>query len=59
MKRYLTGTYRTFEGYEFRPFRNGKKKFGEVVARKRNDGNGMNCLLIYEECPENTTSREP
>ena len=45
----LTGTYRTFDGYQFRPFSNGGKKFGAVVARKRNDGNGMNCLLIYEE----------
>ena len=22
---------------------------GAVVARKRNDGNGMNCLIVYEE----------
>lgn len=46
MHKYLPGTYRTFYGYEFRPFRNrggGEVcKFGAVVARKRNDGNGMN-----------------
>lgn len=33
----LAGTYRTFSGYEFRPFSNGGRKFGAVVARKRND----------------------
>lgn len=32
-----------------RPFSNGGRKFGAVVARKRNDGNGMNCLIVYEE----------
>lgn len=49
MHKVLAGTYRTFYGPEFRPFSNGGRKFGAVVARKRNDGNGMNCLIVYEE----------
>lgn len=55
MRKYLPGTYRTFYGYEFQPFRNKGRdvcKFGAVVARKRNDGNGMNCLIVYEELDE-------
>lgn len=52
MRKVLAGTYRTFSGYEFRPFSNGGRKFGAVVARKRNDGNGMNCLIVYEELDE-------
>lgn len=52
MHKVLAGTYRTFYGPEFRPFSNGGRKFGAVVARKRNDGNGMNCLIVYEELDE-------
>lgn len=44
MHKVLAGTYRTFS--------NGGCKFGAVVARKRNDGNGMNCLIVYEELDE-------
>lgn len=47
MKRFQVGTYRTFYGPEFRMLRDVKA--GILCARARNDGNGQNVLLVYED----------
>lgn len=46
MRKVLAGTYRTFYGPEFRPFSNGGRKFGAVVARELE---GLLILVYVDE----------